>query len=114
MVRRVCEKRIGFEFTLALTNVRSLVEDYKMDRMRAIRMGRPMKVHKCDGNGKVGRSFVKSMIRRDKETLNVPVQRRRYTVRWNRLLADRFFAALSEALEDVYSTIWRGRNGQGS
>ena len=32
-------------------------------------------------------------------------QRRRYAVRWNRLLADRFFAALSEALEDVYATI---------
>ncbi len=27
----------------------------------------------------------------------VPVQRRRYAVRWNRLLADRFFATLSEA-----------------
>jgi hypothetical protein len=35
-------------------------------------------------------------------------------VRWNQLLADRSFAALSEALEDVYATIARGRNGQGS
>ena len=41
-------------------------------------------------------------------------QRRRYAVRWNRLLADRFFAALSEALEDVYATIRQGRIGQGS
>jgi hypothetical protein len=30
------------------------------------------------------------------------------------LLADRSFAALSEALEDIYATIGRGRNGQGS
>jgi hypothetical protein len=45
---------------------------------------------------------------------NVPVQRRRYAVRWNRLFADRFFVALSEALEDVYATIKLGRNGQGS
>ena len=43
-----------------------------------------------------------------------PVQRRRYAVRWNRLLANRFFAALSEAFEDVYASIKRGRNGQGS
>ena len=41
-------------------------------------------------------------------------QRRRYAVRWNRLLADRFFTALSEALEDVYATIRQGRIGQGS
>jgi hypothetical protein len=45
---------------------------------------------------------------------NLPVQRPRYAVRWNQFLADRFFAALSEALEDVYATIWQGRNGQGS
>ena len=45
---------------------------------------------------------------------NVPVQRRRYAVRWNRLFAERFFVALSEALEDVYATIKPGRNGQGS
>jgi hypothetical protein len=45
---------------------------------------------------------------------NVPVQRRRYAARWNRLSADRFFAALSEDLENVYATISRGRNGQGS
>jgi len=32
----------------------------------------------------------------------------------NRLLADRFFVALLEALQDVYATIKRGRNGQGS
>jgi len=38
---RVCEKRINFEFTLALTNVRSLAEDGIMDRMHAIRMGSP-------------------------------------------------------------------------
>jgi hypothetical protein len=44
----------------------------------------------------------------------VPVQRRRYAVRWNRVLADRFLAVLSEALEDVYASIRRGRNGQGS
>ena len=48
------------------------------------------------------------------QDLNIPVQRWHYAIRWNRLLADRFFAALSEALEDVYVTIWRGRNGQGS
>ena len=41
-------------------------------------------------------------------------QRRRYAVRWNRLLADRFFAVLSEALKDVYATIRQGRIGQGS
>jgi hypothetical protein len=45
--------------------------------------------------------------------LKIPVQRR-YAIRWNRLLADNFFASLSEALEGVYATIWRGRNGQGS
>jgi len=38
---RVCEKRMNFEFTLALTNVRSLAEDGIMDRMHAIRMGSP-------------------------------------------------------------------------
>jgi hypothetical protein len=32
----------------------------------------------------------------------------------NRLLADRFFAALSEALEDDFARIGRGQNGQGS
>jgi hypothetical protein len=31
---------------------------------------------------------------------NVPVQRRRYAVRWNRLLADRFFIALSYQVQD--------------
>ena len=31
------------------------------------------------------------------QDLNIPVQRRRYAIRWNRLLADRFFfAALSK------------------
>ena len=45
---------------------------------------------------------------------NGPVQRRLYAVPCNRLLADRFFAALSEAIEDVYATIRRCRNGQGS
>ena len=45
---------------------------------------------------------------------NVLVQRRRYTVRWNQLLDDRFFVALSEALEGVYATFWRGRSDQGS
>ena len=39
---------------------------------------------------------------------NVSVQRRRYAVRWNRLLADRFFVALSEAFEDVYATVKPG------
>jgi hypothetical protein len=34
-------KSINFEFTLALTNVRSLAEDGIMDRMHAIRMGSP-------------------------------------------------------------------------
>ena len=32
----------------------------------------------------------------------------------SRLLIVRFFAALSEALKDLYATIRRGRNGQGS
>ena len=35
-------------------------------------------------------------------------------VRWNQVLADRSFAALSEALEDLYAMMGRGRNGQGS
>ena len=45
---------------------------------------------------------------------NGPVQRRLYAVRCNRLLADRFFATLSEALEDVYAKIAQGRSDQGS
>ena len=32
----------------------------------------------------------------------------------NRLLADRFFVALPETLQDLCATIRRGRNGQGS
>ena len=34
------------------------------------------------------------------QDLNIPVQRQ-YAIRWNRLSTDRFFASLSEALEDV-------------
>jgi hypothetical protein len=36
LVRRVCGNGISFEFTLVLTNVRSLPEDGITDRMRAI------------------------------------------------------------------------------
>jgi hypothetical protein len=31
---------------------------------------------------------------------NIPVQGRWYAVRWNRLLADRFFVALLEAIKE--------------
>ena len=44
---------------------------------------------------------------------NVPVQRP-ICRPLNRLLAECILAALSETLEDVYATIRRGRNGQGS
>ena len=45
---------------------------------------------------------------------NVPVQRRRYAVAGTGCQLTVFFVALSEALQGVYATIKRGRNGQGS
>jgi hypothetical protein len=44
----------------------------------------------------------------------VSVQRQGYPARWNRMSADHFLAAWSEALEDSDVTIRRCRNGQGS
>ena len=46
--------------------------------------------------------------------VNVPVSAAAVSRPLEPLLADRFFAALSEAIEDVYAMIRRGRNGQGS
>ena len=57
-----CETTMSFEFMLTLTNVRSLAQDDIKDRMAPD--GQPIKVCKCERQGKVYRALLNSMFRK--------------------------------------------------
>ena len=74
-------------------------EDQALPRLKGLELA-------LQSKGVGSSRYLLDIIKTLGQDLKIPVQRRRYAIRWNRLLAGRFFAALSEALEDVYATIW--------